>query len=71
MKENPVLYSVENRIAKITLNRPKSHNAFNKEVLKGLGEAFESARLDQKITMAIFTGQGGSFCAGGAAKLKD
>ncbi len=65
MKDKVVLYSTENGIAKITLNRPQQLNAFNEQMLKELGEAIDNARLDQMVKVTILTGQGKSFCAGG------
>lgn len=65
MENDAVLYSSKDGIARITLNRPKSLNAFNKEVITGLGEALDMARGDKTANMVVLTGQGSSFCAGG------
>jgi len=59
---------VENRdnIARITINRPKSYNAFTGDTLNELTLAFEDAGGDPTIGVVILTGAGDkAFCAGG------
>ena len=60
-----VLFEIEDKIAKITLNRPESMNAFNGDIRKGLDEASNQIIRNPEIRVAIMTGAGDrSFCAG-------
>ena len=64
MAEPAVLYSVKDRVATITLNRPDRLNAFNTEMGEGLRQAMESAARDGEVRVIILTGAGRGFCAG-------
>jgi len=57
-------YSVKNRLAYITLNRPDKRNALNNEVVKELTEAFEYAQKDDSAKVIILNAIGDVFCAG-------
>jgi enoyl-CoA hydratase/carnithine racemase len=63
-EEQEVLFSVENKLATITLNRPKRRNAMNTEVIIGLNDAFDRAGADPAVSAIVLTGAGGTFCAG-------
>lgn len=52
------------RVARITLNRPEVHNAFNLQMLLDLQDAFGRLGADDNIRVVILTGAGKSFCAG-------
>lgn len=62
--ESPVLFSVENHVATITLNRPERRNAINQVLLAGLYDCLEQISGDDDIRVAIITGSGKSFCSG-------
>jgi enoyl-CoA hydratase len=62
--ETPVLFSVENQTAIITLNRPERRNAINQALLAGLYDAIEKVGSDSSIRVGIITGNGKSFCSG-------
>ncbi len=62
--ESPVLFSVLNHVAAITLNRPERRNAINKALLTGLYNCIEQVSKDEDIRVAIITGSGKSFCSG-------
>jgi enoyl-CoA hydratase/carnithine racemase len=62
--ESAVLYSVENGIALITLNRPKRHNAINMELMTGLLDRLDEVANNDDVKVAIITGAGKSFCSG-------
>ena len=64
MTAEAVLYSKNQNVAIITLNRPERLNAINKDLLKGLIEKLEMARQDKDIVSVILTGAGRAFCAG-------
>src|SRR5210317_960550 len=64
MTEEAVLYSKDQNVGIITLNRPERLNAINKDLLKGLIEKLELAGQDKDIFSVILTGAGRAFCAG-------
>ena len=60
-----VLYEKRNGVAYITLNRPDSLNALNRELRDGLNEALIDLRDDPEIILGVLTGAGGkAFSAG-------
>lgn len=60
-----VLYEKRDGVAYITLNRPESLNALNREFREGLREALAELRDDPEVLLAIMTGAGGrAFSAG-------
>jgi methylglutaconyl-CoA hydratase len=62
--EQPVLYSVEGAIARLTLNRPEKKNALNEAVIAGLKEKLRSASDDEHIRVIVIGGAGDDFCSG-------
>lgn len=63
--EDAVLYSVNQNIATITLNRPKSLNSMNDALIDGLHAALTQAATDNDVKVLVLTGMGKAFCAGG------
>ena len=60
-----LLYSVEEGIATITLNRPDRMNAFTAEMMRDLIAAFDATDADDAVKVVIVTGAGErAFCAG-------
>lgn len=60
-----VLYSVEGRVALITINRPERRNALSQEVRAGLYDAWARFEADDVAHVAVLTGAGDrAFCAG-------
>lgn len=57
-------YEIKDGIAYITVNKPKSLNALNKEVLHELLNVFTRVNEDSSIKVAILTGEGRAFVAG-------
>ena len=57
-------FKTENQIARIYLNRPEVHNAFNDVMIAELTEVFKKISEDKKLRVAVLTGNGKSFCAG-------
>ena len=55
---------IENNIATITLNRPESLNAMNRQLIDDVAQAFDEANRDKHAKVIIFTGNGKAFCAG-------
>jgi len=66
--EPPVLYQQDGAVVTITLNRPEVMNNFGGGLLQALGEAFTRFRDDEAAYVAILTGRGRAFCAGGDLK---
>lgn len=58
-------YEVQGRVARITLNRPEVHNAFNDEVIRELAAAFARAAQEEKARAVLLRAEGKSFSAGG------
>jgi enoyl-CoA hydratase len=61
-----LIFSKENRIGTITLNRPEVYNALNAALLRELGEAVEKVRKDPEIGVVILTGAGEKAFVSGA-----
>ncbi len=62
--ENLVLYSCEDRIAQLTLNRPEKLNAFNDDLVRHLADALRRFDLDPQAEVAIICGAGRAFSSG-------
>ncbi len=61
-----VLYEVGAGRATITINRPDRLNAFRRQTVRELAEAFEAAADDETVGVIVFTGAGEkAFCVGG------
>jgi enoyl-CoA hydratase/carnithine racemase len=60
-----VLYQLDGNVATITYNRPDVLNAVNGEMRRDLNAAFSRFRDDENAWVAIVTGAGRAFCAGG------
>ena len=59
-----LLYTVEESIATITLNRPERMNALTPALEAELHHAFDQADADRAVRVIILTGAGRAFCAG-------
>lgn len=51
-------------VARVELNRPDKHNAFNAEIIAALTNALQSLDRDAKVRVVVLTGAGKSFSAG-------
>src|SRR3954464_6904747 len=60
-----VRYELDGHVATITYNRPEALNAVNGDMRRGLNDAFTRFRDDEAAWVAIVTGAGRAFCAGG------
>jgi 2-(1,2-epoxy-1,2-dihydrophenyl)acetyl-CoA isomerase len=61
---NTVIYTIENNVATITMNRPDALNALSLELTRDLATAVRKAKEDGARGV-ILTGNGRAFCAGG------
>ena len=61
-----IIYDVTDRVATVTINRPKSLNAFTRTTLLEMVEAISKAGADPQVGVIVITGTGErAFCAGG------
>ncbi len=59
-----LLYEVDGRVARITLNRPERGNGITLEMPRELGAAVERADLDPDVHVIALAGNGKGFCGG-------
>lgn len=64
MEHTQIIYSVDDGIATITLNRPGQLNAFTNTMMRELIDAFDRVDADDDVRVVIVTGAGRGFCAG-------
>jgi enoyl-CoA hydratase len=63
-----VLTDQQGPVTVVTLNRPETRNAVDRETAGQLAEAFRRFDQDDSRSIAILTGAGGSFCSGADLK---
>ena len=69
MTDEKVLYEVKDKIAWITLNRPESLNAVNREMVKSIVGYCQEANEDRNVQIVIFKANGErAFSVGGDIK---
>lgn len=61
-----ILFDVQDQVALVTINRPKSLNALNPPTLEELGEAVRRVREDDAIRVLVLTGAGEKAFVAGA-----
>ena len=59
-----ILYEVEDRVATITLNRPKAFNAISPDMPADIERAFDHASADDTAHVVVLAGAGKGFCGG-------
>lgn len=70
MEEKVLLCEIKDRVAIVTLNRPKMMNSLNFDMLNALKETIDEVRFNQDVRVVVITGAGDrAFCAG--ADLKE
>ncbi|HEV2178112.1 MAG TPA: enoyl-CoA hydratase [Terriglobia bacterium] len=65
MADEPVVVTQEGAVATILLNRPDKLNAIDEGVRGGLAAALLTVAHEPSIRVAVLTGAGRGFCAGG------
>ncbi len=75
MSYENILYEVDGKIARVTVNRPKLMNALNNQTLEELAHAFDAVRDDEGVRCLLITGAGDKAFIAGAdinelAKMK-
>lgn len=63
-----VHYETDGPLAIVTIDRPEVANAVDRDTADRLVEAFEAFDHDTDLSVAVLTGAGGKFCAGGDLK---
>ena len=71
MSSDHLLFEKNDKIAVITLNRPKIMNAMSAEMTTGLYDAVMQLRSDKDTRIVIFKGAGEHFCSGADIQLFD
>jgi 2-(1,2-epoxy-1,2-dihydrophenyl)acetyl-CoA isomerase len=71
MSYETISLEIENRVATITINRPKMMNAFNEQLVWDMGEATEKVKNDSQIRVLVITGEGRGFSAGADLTERD
>jgi enoyl-CoA hydratase/carnithine racemase len=64
MSYQDLLYSVDDKVATITLNRPERMNALSHSLEAEIHRAFDEADADRSVRAIILTGNGAAFSAG-------
>src|SRR5215471_12005090 len=64
MDYQDLLYSVEDKVATITLNRPDRMNALSRNLESEIHRGLDEADADRQVRAIILTGNGAAFCAG-------
>jgi enoyl-CoA hydratase len=65
---NTVLTEAQDDVLVVTINRPEVRNAVDGPTAQALVEAFRGFDTDERFRVAVFTGAGGTFCAGADLK---
>ena len=66
-----ILFHKYNGIARISINRPRVHNAFTPLTVNEMLDAMNLCREDQEVGVIILTGEGGkAFCSGGDQSVR-
>ena len=63
-QDEVVLYSVEGKVARVTLNRPEKRNALNDALIAGIKEGLKRAGGDEHLRAVVISGAGKDFCSG-------
>ncbi|HEX4187213.1 MAG TPA: crotonase/enoyl-CoA hydratase family protein [Solirubrobacteraceae bacterium] len=64
MSAEAVLYEVDGRVARITLNRPERGNGITRGLVEQLARSVERADLDPTVHVLLLSGNGRGFCGG-------
>jgi enoyl-CoA hydratase/carnithine racemase len=63
--EDEVLYAVDGRVARITINRPERRNSLSWGVIEAIRARTAEAKADSDVRVVVLTGAGDkAFCAG-------
>jgi len=68
MSPDPVHVDREGPVTVVTIDRPESRNAIDRDTAEGLLDAFVAFDADPDAAVAVLWGAGGTFCAGADLK---
>ena len=71
MSYETISLEIENKVATITINRPKMMNAFNEQLIWDMGTATDLVKNDDQIRVLVITGAGRGFSAGADLTERD
>jgi len=60
-----LIYEKQERIVRLTLNRPKALNAISRALLGEIRAALSEAEQDEEVRVIVIKGAGRAFCSGG------
>lgn len=63
-----ILTEIDGPVFAVTINRPERRNAVDRACADALAAAFRAFDADSDLSVAILTGNGGTFCAGADLK---
>src|SRR5579872_497858 len=69
MSYQEILYTVADRVATVTLNRPDKLNAWTAIMEQEVRAAVHAAEADEEVRVIVLTGAGRGFCAGADMSL--
>ena len=64
MTDEAVLFTCEDKVAVITLNRPKKFNCLSSEILDGLDSALDQIAMRADVRAILIRANGDNFCTG-------
>ncbi|MDO8532371.1 MAG: enoyl-CoA hydratase-related protein [Dehalococcoidia bacterium] len=64
MEFKDIIYTVEDQVATITLNRPQAMNSLTREMAEEWAKALEMSQWDPDVRAIVVTGAGRAFCGG-------
>ncbi|MFE2431808.1 enoyl-CoA hydratase-related protein [Streptomyces sp. NPDC059373] len=64
MEYTQIAYEVHERIATVTLNRPRARNGYTIRMADEAAHALRSAMADDEVRVIVLTGAGDDFCVG-------
>jgi 2-(1,2-epoxy-1,2-dihydrophenyl)acetyl-CoA isomerase len=59
-----ILFTIEEGVATLSLNRPEQLNSFNTQMHSEVREALKQVRQNPEVRVLLLTGEGRGFCAG-------
>ena len=66
---NTLILTIEDGLARLTLDRPEAANAMNPEMTSELREAAVMLHERDDVRAVLISGSGGMFCGGGGRSL--
>jgi 2-(1,2-epoxy-1,2-dihydrophenyl)acetyl-CoA isomerase len=64
MEEPALLEARSESVVRLLLNRPKTRNALDADLVRELGAALDRAADDESVRVVVLGGLGGAFCSG-------